>query len=113
MLHFKVCIFLYSLQNPPHWCYIIKDKHSGVSSSNVAVYYCLRKKVQERYVFMSVCHSVQTGMYPDEGRFHMGSTPSPALKIQSMGGHAIDIVDECILVPKIIKDVIQAPWSVS
>ena len=32
---------------------------------------------------------------------------------QSMDGHAIDIVQECILVPKIITDVIQAQWSVS
>ena len=32
---------------------------------------------------------------------------------QSMEGHAIDIVQECILVPNIITDVIQAQWSVS
>ena len=39
-------------------------------------------------------------------------TPPPE-DIQSMGGHPIDIVHECILVPKIITDVIQAQWSVS
>ena len=40
-------------------------------------------------------------------------TPPTHTHRQSMDGHAIDIVQECILVPKIITDVIQAQWSVS
>ena len=107
MLHFKVCIFLYALQNPSHWCYVIKDKHSGVSSSNVTVYYCLRKKVQERYVFMSVCHSVHRGDVSRWGQVPYGIYPFPRPEdTQSMGGHAIDTLQECILVPKKITDVI-------
>ena len=39
-------------------------------------------------------------------------TPPPPEYIQSMGGHPIHIVHKCILVPKIITDVIQAEWSV-
>ena len=38
-------------------------------------------------------------------------TPSPEYT-QSMGGHAIDILQECIIVPKTIADFIQAQWSV-
>ena len=33
MLHFKLCILWTS--QPTHWCHVIKDKHSGVSSCNV------------------------------------------------------------------------------
>ena len=76
---------------------------------------------------MSVCHYVHRGiMHPEEGRFHMGSNP-PHTHTQTVNGRAhtdivqtvngrackVDIVQECILVPKIITDVIQAEWSVS
>ena len=92
---------------------MITDKDSGVSSCNVSVDYCLQTKLQEGDVFMSVCHYVHRGiMHPEEGRFYIGSNP-PHTHTQSMDGHAIDIVQECILVPKIITDVIQAQWSVS
>ena len=75
--------------------------------------YCLQTKLKERNFFMSVCHYVHSGiMHPEDGRFHIGYNPPPPEDIQSMGGHAIDIVHECILVPKIITDVIQAQWSV-
>ena len=78
--------------------------------------YCVQTKLKERNFFMSVCHYVHRGiMHPEEGRFHIGSNPPTHTHThrQSMDGHAIDIVQECILVPKIITDVIQAQWSVS
>ena len=47
MFHFKVCIFLYALHNPPKWCHVIKEKYGGVSCCNVWLYYCLQMNLQE------------------------------------------------------------------
>ena len=100
------------LQNPPHWCHVIKDKHSGVSSCNVGVYYCLQTKLQEGDVFMSVCHSVHRRDASRGGQVPYGIYPAPPENRQSMGRHARDILQECILVPKIITYFIQAQWCV-
>ena len=64
---------------------MITDKDSGVSSCNVSVDYCLQTKLQEGDVFMSVCHYVHRGVYPEEGRFHMGLTPTPKTHSQWAG----------------------------
>ena len=63
---------------------------------------------------MSVCHSFDRGDPSRAAQVPYWMYPPPRTEDrQSMGGDPIDIVEECILVPKIITDVIQAQLSVS
>ena len=55
MLHFRLCIFWnLGTSQPTHWCHVIKDKHSGVSSCNVWII-TVCKPSYRRVMFSQVC----------------------------------------------------------
>ena len=71
------------------------------------------KRRNQNVMFSWVCVILFIGgIHPEEGRFHMEYTLPPPEDRQSMGRHTIDILQECILVPKKLTDVIQAQWCV-
>ena len=62
---------------------------------------------------MSVCHSFDRGDTSRAAQVPYWIYPPRPEDRQSMGGDPIDIIAECILVPKIITDVIEAQLSLS